>query len=88
MTKDKYPALTAEEAADIDNADEARLRKIIEEAGTAECSVKEALAADDDVTAAKVKLKELTQDYRDDIKRENQRRKKAFDRLMEMGKAS
>lgn len=85
--KDKYPALSPDEVQDIDSADEQRLRKIIEEAGSAECSVKNALAADADVTAAKAKLKELTTPYRDDIKREVQKRTKAYDRLMEMGKA-
>lgn len=85
-TKTKYTALSPDDAAAIDNADEARLRKIIEEAGTAECSIKNALAADGDVEAAKKKYKDLAQPFRDDMKREKQRREMAYERLEAMGK--
>lgn len=84
--KSKYTALSPDDAVAIEAADEARLRKIIEEAGTAECSIKNALAENEDVDGAKKKYKELAQPFRDDMKRERQRREMAYERLEAMGK--
>lgn len=81
-----FPALTPEDAAAINNADEAGLRRTIEEAATAEMSVKAAMDVDSDVQAAKTKLKEVTAGYKEDMKRERQRRQMAYHRLEHLGK--
>jgi hypothetical protein len=90
MPKTRTPKdsdLTPAEVAEIDAADEAQLRKIIEAAAMAELSTKAAMDADADVTAAKAKLKEVSKDYKDDMKRERSRKRAAYERLESMGKA-
>lgn len=90
-TKTKRPIktdlLTAEDLADIENADEARCRRMISDAGIAYRTVEQSMADDQDLQAAKAKAKELADPYREDIKREKQRIAKAHERLQIMGKA-
>lgn len=86
MRAPKDSDLTPDELAALDNADEAGLRKIIETAATGELSIKAAMDADADVTAAKLKLKEVTKPFKDDMKRERDRKRFAYARLETMGK--
>lgn len=86
MRTPKDSDLTPDELTAIDNADEMGLRKLIETAATAELSIKAAMNADADVTAAKLKLKEVCKDYKSDMKRERDRKRAAYARLETMGK--
>jgi len=79
--------LTPAEEAAIDNGDDSTLRRLHEEAATEESASEAAMKADPDVTAARLKLKELSQPFRDDIKAARAKRRRCHERLEQMGKA-
>lgn len=83
---DRAILLTPEEEATIDSADEAALRRMHEAAATEESATEAALKADADVTSARLKLKELMQPYRDNIKAARAKRRRCYERLEQLGK--
>ena len=80
------PLTPADEVA-IDGANAEGLQCMIRDAAIVIAETDAAERQDADVQAAKMKLKELTADYRADRKREKARIRRAYERLEQIGAA-
>ncbi len=80
------PLTPADEVA-IDGANAEGLQRMIRDAAIVIAETDAAERQDADVQAAKMKLKELTADYRADRKREKARIRRAYERLEQIGAA-
>lgn len=78
--------VSPEDAAFINSASEKELREKISQAGIAKQSVKHAMEADEDLTAAKKTAKELAAPYREDLKEQEYIITACYDALEGQGK--
>lgn len=78
--------VSPEDAAFINSASEKELREKISQAGIAKQSVKHAMEADEDLTAAKNTAKELAAPYREDLKEQEYIIAACYDALEGQGK--
>lgn len=78
--------VSPEDAAFINSASEKELREKISQAGIAKQSVKHAMEADEDLTAAKKTAKELAAPYREDLKEQEYIIAACYDALEGQGK--
>lgn len=78
--------VSPEDAAFINSASEKELREKISQAGIAKQSVKHAMEADEDLSAAKKTAKELAAPYREDMKEQEYIIAACYDALEGQGK--
>lgn len=78
--------VSPEDAAFINSASEKELREKISQAGIAKQSVKHAMGADEDLSAAKKTAKELAAPYREDMKEQEYIIAACYDALEGQGK--